>query len=71
MEKQEYAIAEKILIEYSGNIIVPMTLYKKDYFDGIIGELRRLKIPVSHIQLKVSKKTIIDRLTERSPALKL
>lgn len=48
-----------------------MTLYKKDYFDEIIGELRRLKIPVSHIQLKVSKKTIIDRLTERSPALKL
>ncbi|WP_281273706.1 hypothetical protein [Vagococcus acidifermentans] len=29
-----------------------MTLYKKDAFDRIIGELRRRNIPIQHIQLE-------------------
>ncbi|GAA3025870.1 AAA family ATPase [Tetragenococcus solitarius] len=63
-------LLKKMFNEYNGDIIAPMTLYKKEAFDGIIGELRRLEVPICHIQLEVSKNTILERLEERNPSLK-
>ncbi|HCM88827.1 AAA family ATPase [Vagococcus sp.] len=62
-------VLNKIHNEFSGDIIVPMTLYKDTAFNGMIGELRRRNISLCHFQLEVSRDTIIKRLSERNPNL--
>jgi hypothetical protein len=54
--------ADTINIDY---IIVPLTLYNKEYFDEIIGNLRRTKIQVDHYIMGVDKEIQIKRLKER------
>ena len=54
--------ADTINIDY---IIVPLTLYNKEYFDEIIGNLRRNKIQVYHYIMGVDKEIQIKRLKER------
>lgn len=62
-------LLKKIYQEYDGDIIVPMTIYKTEAVSEILGKLREENIPVCHIQLDVSKETIISRLQERPKAL--
>ncbi|WP_207705010.1 AAA family ATPase [Candidatus Enterococcus ferrettii] len=59
----------KIYREYSGDIIVPMTLYKQPAFDEIFEGLKKAGLEVHHFQLEVSKKVILDRLQERNQVL--
>ncbi|MGX6966234.1 AAA family ATPase [Vagococcus teuberi] len=62
-------LLKKIYQEYEGDIIVPMTIYKTEAVSEILGKLREENIPVCHIQLDVSKETIISRLQERPKSL--
>ena len=47
-------------------IIVPMTLYKKEYEEELIGYLRRAGINVCHFLLAVEKEEILQRLLKRN-----
>ncbi|MEA5039557.1 MAG: AAA family ATPase [Clostridiaceae bacterium] len=60
-----YKMLKHIYSHYDGMIIVPMTIYNKQYFDEIIGSLICDKIIVHHFILTASKQTIISRLKQR------
>lgn len=62
-------ILKKLNKEYPGDIIVPMTVYKKTVVDELFTGLRQANLKVYHFQLEVSKETLLERLQERSPAL--
>lgn len=49
---------------YPGDIIVPMTLTSRAYFEEIIGALSR-KHEIRHVILYARKKTILKRLASR------
>ena len=51
---------------HNGPIIVPMTLVNPDYFDQIIGRLRRDDIKVRHFILWAGREELIRRLKIRS-----
>ncbi|HHT7657751.1 TPA: P-loop NTPase fold protein [Streptococcus suis] len=46
-------------------IIIPMTIYKKDYYQEIIQQLIKDKIPLEHYILLADKTTIWERLGNR------
>ncbi|MDH5042113.1 AAA family ATPase [Enterococcus faecalis] len=57
----------KRLSKASGRpIIVPMTLYKNEYEEELIGYLRRAGIDVYHFLLAVEKEEILQRLLKRN-----
>lgn len=60
-----YKILKHIHSNYNSIIVVPMTIYDKQYYDEIIGCLVKDKIDVRHFILSASKKTIINRLRQR------
>jgi RNase adaptor protein for sRNA GlmZ degradation len=51
--------------KYNGNIIIPMTIYNKDYYEEIIGKLLRENIKIDHYILGASKETLLKRLSKR------
>jgi hypothetical protein len=50
---------------YSGTIIVPMTLVNKEYYSQIVDRLNADGIPIHHYILEGSKSIILDRLLKR------
>lgn len=60
-----YKIFKHLSNNYGGIIIAPMTIYNKQYFDEIIGNLLSDGIDVKHFILSASKQTIIERLQKR------
>lgn len=50
---------------FEGNIIVPMTIVNEDYYDEVIGELRRRGADVRHFVLCAQAATIRRRLRKR------
>ncbi len=60
-----YKILKYLNETYDGDLIIPMTLYTKQYYDEIIGSLIKDGIDVKHFILSASKKTIINRLVQR------
>ncbi|HFI0644654.1 AAA family ATPase [Streptococcus suis] len=46
-------------------IIIPMTIYKKEYYQDIIQRLIEDKIPLEHYILLADKTTILERLNNR------
>jgi len=61
-----YKILKHINANYSGAIIVPMTIYLKQYYDEIPGRLASDGVPVESFILSATKPTIINRLLQRS-----
>ena len=59
-------LLKSISSNYGGILIVPMTLYKKAYYDDIIGSLIKEGIEIRHFLLKVSKEEILNRLESRN-----
>lgn len=59
-----YEMLDYIYQNYSGDIIVPMTVTNKDYYDEIIGKLSK-KYDVKHFILYAEKDTILKRLASR------
>ena len=51
---------------YPGVVLVPMTIYKQQYYDEIIGQLTEWGIPVCHVILHAERETILKRLKKRS-----
>jgi broad-specificity NMP kinase len=60
-----YEIIKNIHSKYNGHIIIPMTLYDKNYYEEIIGKLLKENIKIDHYILGASKETILKRLTKR------
>ena len=50
---------------YEGDILVPMTLIREDYYDEIIGALRRRGAEVKHFVLCAGEETLRKRLRSR------
>ena len=59
-----YEMLDYISLNYSGDIIVPMTVTNKDYYDEIIGKLSK-KYDVKHFILYAEKEIILKRLASR------
>ncbi len=60
-----YSMLKTIHDDFSGTIIVPMTIVNPEYFSEIIGKLREDGITVNHITLCASKDTLLKRLRSR------
>lgn len=58
-------VLDRNLTHFSGVILVPMTLVNPDYFDEIVGELRRGGHDVRHVALLASRETLLRRLRSR------
>lgn len=61
-----YQIIKNIYEKYNGDIIIPMTINNKSYFNEIIGKLLEDNKSIDHYILGASKETIIKRLHKRS-----
>ena len=53
---------------HKGDIVVPMTISERRYYDEIIGGLRELGVPVLHVILTASRDEIVRRLRGRGEA---
>jgi hypothetical protein len=60
-----YKILKHISSTYDGVIIVPMTIYIRQYYDEIATALENDGIMVKHFILSATKQTIINRLVGR------
>lgn len=58
-------IAAKLMATYNTNLIIPMTIYKLEYFNYIISELKKIDSQVYHFCLLAQRQTIADRLLKR------
>lgn len=63
--KFNYELLKFMEQEYDGVIIVPMTIYNKDYFNEIIGRLKEEQVDVKHFTLITCEETLIKRLNNR------
>lgn len=50
---------------YQGILLVPMIIVNPEYFDQIVGALRRNGVDVKHFTLMASKETLLSRLKSR------
>lgn len=57
-----YNMLSYINSNYTGTIIVPMTIIVKEYFDEIIGKLKSDGVLVHHFTLLASRDALLDRL---------
>jgi broad-specificity NMP kinase len=60
-----YELIKNIYSKYNGNIIIPMTIYNKNYFEEIIGKLIEDGIKIDHYILGATKETLLKRLSKR------
>lgn len=60
-----YSMLKYISSEYTGIIIVPMTIVNPQFFNEIIGRLRNDGVPVQHFTLCASKEVLLARLRSR------
>ena len=69
---QEYVLWRRLnyiiisdLMKHYDNIIIPMTLTNKKYYDQILGKLKKIDVNVIHIILEAEKNAIKNRLDKR------
>ena len=60
-----YRMLKNIAEKYDGDIIVPMTLINRTYYDEIITSLRSDGIKVSHFVMCAKRETLLSRLSGR------
>ena len=60
-----YKILRHIKANYDGVVIVPMTIYVKQYYNEIVGSLINEGIVIKSFILTVKKTTIINRVVQR------
>jgi len=63
--EMNYKLIKLITLQYSGNLIVPMTIVDPLYYYEIIGKLREDGLDIHHFILYASKETILHRLRFR------
>ena len=64
-----YQILKYIYQQYDGVLIVPMTIYNRQYYEEIIGRLQADEIEVRHFILMAEKQTLIQRLVQRGESV--
>jgi Adenylylsulfate kinase and related kinases len=64
--EMNYRHIKLIASEYTGTIIIPMTLVNPAYYDEIIGRLRADGLDIRHFILYAGKAEILRRLRQRS-----
>ncbi|MGZ9583710.1 AAA family ATPase [Paenibacillus marinisediminis] len=60
-----YATLKYLNDHYDGTIIVPMTIVNPQYFDEIVGKLRREGVTVHHFALCATEEVLLKRLRSR------
>ncbi|MDQ1913501.1 AAA family ATPase [Paenibacillus sp. GD4] len=60
-----FSMLKYLSMEYSGCIIVPMTIVNPSYFQEIVGRLRADGVTVKHFTLCASKEMLLRRLRSR------
>jgi cytidylate kinase len=65
-----YKMLKMISEQYSGTVIVPMTLVDPEYFNEIVGCLRKGGVDIRHFILWASRETILKRLRKRLSSLR-
>ena len=63
--KLTVTVASDLIKKYNVNLIVPMTIYKKEYFDYIYNGLKKIDDSIYHFCLTASLDTIHKRLEKR------
>lgn len=58
-------LLETLSREYSGTVIVPMTITDEEYFYELVGGLLGRDVDVRHFTLLASRETLTERLTKR------
>ena len=58
-------VAEQLQKTYGKNLIVPMTIYNKDYFEYIFNGFKKIDEQTYHFCLTAKKETIHQRLLDR------
>ncbi|MFS0861180.1 AAA family ATPase [Fredinandcohnia sp. 179-A 10B2 NHS] len=58
-------VAESLQTTYQKNLIVPMTIYNKDYFQYIFGGFKEIDDQTHHFCLVAEEETIYNRLRAR------
>ncbi|MDR1117187.1 MAG: AAA family ATPase [Oscillospiraceae bacterium] len=61
-----YKLISLISSEYSGTLIIPMTLVDPAYYDELVGRLKADGLDIRHFILYASKKEILHRLRFRA-----
>lgn len=61
-----YQLLRELYETYGGTVIVPMTLVDPRYYDEIVQRLLNDGVPVVHIILYASRRTLLKRLKKRS-----
>ncbi|MWJ33837.1 MULTISPECIES: AAA family ATPase [Saccharibacillus] len=59
------SLLSRIAREYTGTILIPMTIVNRDYWDELVGGLRRQTIDVRCFTLSASRETLLQRLRSR------
>jgi aminoglycoside 6'-N-acetyltransferase len=59
------SVAEQLLRTYGKNLIVPMTIYNKAYFEYIFNGFKKIDVQSYHFCLTAKKETIHQRLLQR------
>lgn len=58
-------VAKAIMMKYRKNLIVPMTIYNKDYFQHIFNGFKEIDQHTYHFCLIAKEETIYERLIQR------
>ena len=67
--QMNYELINLIASEYSGTLIVPMTLVNPTYYEETVGRLKADRLNIHHFILYASKKEILRRLRFRKPRI--
>ena len=60
-----FSMLQMIYREFSGTIIVPMTIVNPKYFDEIVNKLKADGIELNHFTLLAARETLLKRLKSR------
>lgn len=61
-------VAEQVLATYGRPLVMPMTIWRRAYFDEVVGGLRAAGIDVRHFCLVATPGTVYARLRDRGDA---
>lgn len=73
---QDYAVWRQLVVDgalrllevYAGPLVIPMTIWRRQYFDEIVGGLRAAGHDVRCLRLTVSRESLMERILGRPDA---
>lgn len=58
-------VAEGLVKEYGQNLVIPMTLWRSDYFDEVIAGLQQVDSDFHHFCLQAPREVVVERIERR------